>query len=352
MPRHPGEPELAALPIFAGVPPELYERARRREYRDGEAIISSGTGADRLCVLARGYASVFEGDVRIATRHPVQVLGEIAFIDDGLRSASVIASDAVVTWELDAADVPALMADPAFLRNLNLELASKLRAATDDRAFRYRSEERLFGEFKSHVGPEVLAELQANGELSKPRFTEVVAMFADVRGFTPKVLSMQPAQLMQELEAFLEVGVQTVLDHRGLVDKLIGDEVMALWGYAPSERAPEDAIACAEALIERTAALTLDGEPLRIGIGLEMGTVSLGVIGPAGKRSFTAVGPAVNLAARLQGETKNLPGRIAIGPALAARLSEETRGRMAGPHLCDIKGVDGPTEVWTLAGKG
>ena len=348
---HPGEPDLAALPIFADVPPEIYSMARRREYRDGQPIMTSGSEPDRLGVLTLGTVAIYEGDVKIAMRPAVRLIGEIAFIDHSVRSASVVAADAVVMWEIDARDVPALMADPAFARNLNAELAWKLREATNQRAFRFRTEERLFGEFSAHVSPEVLADLLASGETGAPRFTEVVAMFADIRGFTPKVLSMQPDELMRDLGAFLDVGIQTVHDHRGMVDKLIGDEVMALWGYAPTPEDAERAVAVALALVERTAGLTIDGEPLRIGVGLEMGTASLGVIGSPGKRSFTAVGPAVNLAARLQGETKTLPGAIAIGPTLAARLSDETRARLGGPHLREIKGVDGSTEVWTLVPK-
>jgi class 3 adenylate cyclase len=350
-PQHPGEPALSALPIFADVLPALYEGARRIEYRDGNPILTSGTAPDRLIVLMSGTVGIYEGDVKIALRPAVRLIGELAFIDQQVRSASVIAEDAVVTREIDAAQVPGLLADPMFCRNLNVELSWKLREATRERSFRYLREERLFGAFRAQAGPELLNQLLERGDLGEPRFTEVVAMFADIRGFTPKVLTMQPEDLMRDLGAFLELGIRLVQDHGGMVDKLIGDEVMGLWGYASSPDDAERAVACALELVDRAAGLTLDGVPLRIGVGLEMGTVTLGVIGSEGKSSFTAVGPAVNLAARLQGETKELHQPICIGPALASRLPEEIRAQLGGPHPRPIRGIDGQTDVWTHAPK-
>ena len=71
----------------------------------------------------------------------------------------MFAEEAVVNWAIPGAEVPALMADPAFSRNLNRELSWKLREATADRAWRYRDEELLFGAFGSHASPELLQEL-------------------------------------------------------------------------------------------------------------------------------------------------------------------------------------------------
>ena len=88
-----------------------------------------------------------------------------------------------------------------------------------------------------------------------------------------------------------------------------------------------------------------------MGVGLEMGIVTLGVIGSEGKSSFTAVGPAVNLAARLQGLTKELKQPICLGPDLVGRLPWEISDGLGGPHPCPIKGVEGQTNVWTHAPK-
>lgn len=349
--EHPGEPSPAALAIFADVPAELYSGYKRREYRSNGAIITSGAEPDKLVVLIRGNVGIHEGGTRIATRTPIRLLGELAYIAHTTRSASAIADDAVVTYEIEGGDVPGLMAHPAFCRNLVEELAMKLREATSDRSFRYVREERLFGAFRSHVSRELLDELLATGQTGAPRQAEVVAMFADIRDFTPNVLAMQPDELMRDLGAFLHLAIEVVQGHGGMIDKFIGDEVMALWGYAPGPDHPERALAAAVALVEGASRLPLNGKPLRIGVGLEMGLVTLGVIGGEGKNSFTAVGPAVNLAARLQGLTKELNQPICIGPDLASRLPEPTRTGLGGPHSRSIKGVEGQTDVWTFAPK-
>jgi class 3 adenylate cyclase len=349
--QHLGEPALGALPIFADVPPDLYAAAVRREYRSNDPIITSGAEPDKLVVLIRGTVGIHEGGARIATRTPIRLLGELAYIAEQTRSASAIADDAVVTYEIDDGAVAPLMADPAFSRNLVAELAWKLREATSERSFRYVREERLFGAFRSHVSRELLDELMATPEAGKPRQAEVVAMFADIRDFTPNVLVMQPDDLMRDLESFLDLAIEVVQGHGGMIDKFIGDEVMALWGYAPGPEHAERAVRAADALVAGASKLTLNGKPLHIGVGLEMGVVTLGVIGGEGKSSFTAVGPAVNLAARLQGLTKDLKQPICLGPDLVGRLPAELRDGLGGPHHCPIKGVEGKTDVWTLAPK-
>lgn len=343
----PGEPAPESLPLLADVPAALIAGYERHEYRSNDAIITSGAEPDRLAVLVRGHVGIHEGGVRIGTREAISLLGELAYITRSVRSASVIADDAVVTYEFRGDAVAPLMADPMFCRNILREVAAKLNEATRERAFRYMREDRLFGAFRSHVSAELLDELMTSPTPGRPRQAEVVAMFADIRDFTPNVLKMQPDDLMRDLGAFLELGITVVQAHGGMVDKMIGDEIMALWGYAPGPDHPERAIAAAVALVEGASKLTLNGEPLRIGVGLEMGVVTLGVVGSEGKSSFTAVGPAVNLAARLQGLTKELRRPICIGPDLAGRLPEQIAKTLRGPNPSPIKGVDHDVDVWT-----
>jgi class 3 adenylate cyclase len=348
--QRPPIPEPGALEIFAGVRPELLYGIAQGTYADRDVLFASGTDADRLIVLVWGHAGIHEGGVRIATRDPVCLLGEMAFIDGGFRSASVIAEGDVITYELRGDAVRALLRDPVFLRNLAIELTRKLREATQHRALRYAREEQLFGAFRRFVSPEVLNELLASGYDGRPRQAEVITMFADIRGFTAKTNVMPPEALFRDLGAFYEKAIRIIHDHGGMVDNLIGDEAMGIWGYNPRPDHADRAFEAAVALALETANLTLDGEPLHIGIGLEMGLVTLGVVGSEGKSSFTAIGPSVNLAARLQAETRRLGTTICLGPVLVGRLSEANRNVLTGPESCDIRGV-GDIEVWTYAPK-
>jgi class 3 adenylate cyclase len=345
-----GLPRVAALDLFSGVPAALCETAVLRHYADGEVILTSGAAADRLIVLMRGFAEIREDGVYIAMRPAVHLLGELALIDGQPRTASVIARGTVTTYEFGVSDATALLKHPAFLANLARDLTWKLRGATAERAVQYKQHQLLFGEFRAHVSPEVLQELLAAGNLGAPRLADVVVLFADIRGFTTKTLTNPPEQLLADLGAFLDRAVDVIHSHGGMVDKFIGDCVMALWGYAPHPDDAARAVAAAEALVRTTQGLTVGGEHLRIGVGVESGLAMLGVVGTGGKRQFTALGAPVNLAARLQEETKRIGVPIAIGPDLAARVPDEVRTRLGQPITTDIRGV-GATSVWPLSVK-
>jgi class 3 adenylate cyclase len=345
-----GLPEPGSLPIFDGVEPALFAEVEAREYGDGDLMLASGAEADRLIVLLRGTAIVKENGTKIVPRSGVRLLGELAFIDGEPRSASVFADGRVSTYELPAAAVEVLLTDPGFLRNLARELTFKLREATSDRAWHYATEDKLFGAFRAHASEELLQELLATGETGTPRQADIVTLFSDIRGFTDNVRQMQPEDLARDLAAFLDVAVDVVHAHGGMVDKFIGDAVMAIWGYKAKPDDRENALAAGIELVARARDLTLDGEPLRIGVGIESGLVTLGVIGTARKRQFTAIGHSVNLAARLEAETKpdRMNASICVGPDFAARLADEARAQLTGPFpRDDIRGV-GPIDVWTF----
>jgi class 3 adenylate cyclase len=343
-------PSLDELDIFKDVDPRLYRGARRRDYIDGDGILVSGADPDDLGILVRGDVAIFENGVRIARRSAVSLIGELAIIDGRPRSATVVAEGPVVMWLLPHEDVPALMADPVFLRSLSGALTAKLREATEVRAQRFLTEERLFGAFRSHVSAEGLQDLLEHGIDGTPRQADVVTLFADVRDFTQTSGEMTADELARELGAWLDVAVDVIHAHGGMVDKFIGDEVMALWGYNSGPDA-DAVLACSRELVGRAAQLTLNGQPIRIGVGIEAGLVTLGVIGGEGKRQFTALGQPVNTAARLQGMTKELGATVCVGPDFYGRLADADQTLLTGPHNCEVRGV-GRIEVWTLAREG
>lgn len=328
----PGEPALDGLDLLQGVPVHLLEGWTRQEYVDGAVLLASGADADRIMVLIRGFASVVDGPTEIAMRLPGSLLGEQAFIDEQPRSATVLARGSVVTYEVERDGVLALFADPTFSRNLIRELSRKLREATGERGWKFAQYKLLFGAVEEFVAPAVLQELLAKRDLGQPRRADAVVLFADIANFTGKTLEMTPEDLNRDLSAFLDLATELVVAHGGIVDKFIGDEVMGVWGYAAKPEDGANAFLAAEELVRRAAHLTLDGQPLRIGVGIERGSVMLGVYGNKGKRQFTAIGPSVNLAARLQGQSRaEDAGPICVGPDLAEDLPPELRAKLAGP---------------------
>ncbi|MCA1480961.1 adenylate/guanylate cyclase domain-containing protein, partial [Bradyrhizobium sp. NBAIM08] len=152
--------------------------------------------------------------------------------------------------------------------------------------YHYRQEQLLFAEFRAHVSPEVLNELLNSGrEYGAPQFIDAVLLFADIREFTSHSSNMEPAAIAEQLSPYLDSVVDGIHRHGGMVDKFIGDAVFAIWGYSASgEDMVVSALECAEEMLSVAADLRFNGEPIRIGVGLNAGKVFIGNVGGAGKR--------------------------------------------------------------------
>jgi adenylate cyclase len=134
--------------------------------------------------------------------------------------------------------------------------------------------------------------------------------------------------------------------HEGLVDKFIGDAVMAIWGFIPGERDPVQAFSCAKEMVETARRMFFGGKPIMIGIGLNAGQVFIGNVGGEGKRQFTVLGMPVNLTARYQNETKVLDTPIVMGKAFYDRLPPDLQKHLVIHENRLIKGAD-PQTIYT-----
>lgn len=160
--------------------------------------------------------------------------------------------------------------------------------------------------FSRYVPPSVLPELIArSGTLGLAGVHRNVAvLFADVRGFTALVEPLTPVQVLQVVNCYLEAMATAVREHGGMVDKYLGDGLMAVFG-APVEidNPAAAALHCAVAMHAKVASLrppagveSLPG----IGIGLHIGEAIMGTVGGRERLEYTAMGDVVNVAARLE----------------------------------------------------
>ena len=144
-------------------------------------------------------------------------------------------------------------------------------------------------------------------------------MFCDMRGFTQLSESMEPIHLQEMLNGVFGRLTDLILARRGTIDKYMGDCVMAFWG-APVTM-PNHAELAVQAALDITHAMTQINEDhvrkgfpqIRLGIGINTGTMCVGDMGSFLRRSFTVVGDAVNLASRLEELTKIYAVEILIG---------------------------------------
>lgn len=133
---------------------------------------------------------------------------------------------------------------------------------------------------------------------------DVAIMFADVRGSTALGEQLEPQAFAELLNRFYRVAIDVLSPYRAVIDKMIGDEVMAFFVSLGSENYRNNAVAAATELMRRFAeVLPEEGTP-RLGIGLNAGLAFVGKVGEGEVSDLTALGDTINVGARLQAEAK------------------------------------------------
>jgi adenylate cyclase len=206
--------------------------------------------------------------------------------------------------------------------------------------------------FEQHLSPEVVRRLVENPDLLRleGESREITAIFTDIEGFTSMTERSEARKLVALLDEYLGELTQVVLAHGGMVEKVVGDSIHAIFN-APLDLPdhPRHALDCAIALLavsEEVRARPLARE-LGLGrtrIGIETGIVIVGDVGGRGKLDYTAHGNAMNMASRLEAANKELGSSICIGPGAAARLDPGTI-RLLGTLA--VRGRTAPIEVFT-----
>ncbi|BAZ27989.1 adenylate cyclase [Cylindrospermum sp. NIES-4074] len=186
-----------------------------------------------------------------------------------------------------------------------------------------KEKQQLMSLFARHVSQETAAliwqhrsEIFQNGQLDAKEMVATV-LFTDIRSFTTISEGMKPRELLDWLNSYLGAMAECIQQHHGVVDKYIGDAVMAVFGIPfPHTRAEEiqqdaiDAISAAISMQERLILLNQEleqqGKPtISIGIGIHTGLVVAGSIGGSQRLNYSVLGDAVNIAARLEQLNKN-----------------------------------------------
>lgn len=176
-------------------------------------------------------------------------------------------------------------------------------------------------------------------DYGRPRYIEdAVILLSDIRSFTDRSAGMSAEEIADQLSPYLTFIVDIIHKHEGVVDKFIGDAVLAFWGFTDDEDKVNKAFSCAEEMVRTAARMTFGGEPIRIGVGLNYGRVFVGNIGSDGKRQFTIIGMPVNLAARYESKTKELNASIVAGESFFKNLSVEKQQLFTAHPGQDIKG--------------
>jgi adenylate cyclase len=184
---------------------------------------------------------------------------------------------------------------------------------------------------------------------------EVTVLFSDIRDFTTLSESLPPQQVLALLDDYFGHMTQIVMAHEGMVNKFLGDGMLACWGVPDhaenhAELAMKAALDMRAKLAELNAWRQQQGQPLlRIGIGLHTGVVAAGMLGGTQQHEYTIIGDPVNVASRVEGLTKTVGVDILV--------SESTWQRCGGRFQADrvgeehVKGRREAVVVYALKGR-
>ena len=184
------------------------------------------------------------------------------------------------------------------------------------------------------------------------RRRRMTVLFSDVRGFTAMSEKVAPEQVVSLLNEYFSRMVRILFEHRGTLDKFVGDMVMGLFG-APlddddhAEHAVQAALAMTRELDELNAEWEAAGRPrLDIGIGISTGDMVAGNIGSDTIMSYTVIGDTVNLGARLESLNKDYGSRIIISEATREALKGRYDIRPLGEVV--VKGKSRPVAIYEV----
>jgi len=215
----------------------------------------------------------------------------------------------------------------------------------------YKLRQQIKKQFEHYLDPRQVKKLQQNPDLLKlgGEKRNCTFIFTDLRGFTALSESVTPEQVTYIMNKVLTAQQRAVQKYEGMVDKYIGDAMMAIFN-APLDMIDHEkrAVECGVEIMKNIQLLNqeLQSEnlpPIAIGIGINTGEAIVGNMGSEGRFDYTAIGDAVNTAARLESATKECGVNILIG---------ERTESLCGYHLQElepimVKGKSKPLKIYT-----
>jgi adenylate cyclase len=197
------------------------------------------------------------------------------------------------------------------------------------------------------VSPEVARVLLTDQGLALGGQKRALTMlFSDIRDFTTWSEGTEPEALVRDLNLYFTAMVRIVHEHGGVVDKFIGDGLMAIFGLDGREDAPACAVRAGLAMVAALEELNRRVErPIGIGIGVHFGEVVAGNIGSPDRLEFTCIGDTVNTAARIESLTRKVDATILISRPVAESLSDAERGAWVSRGEHPLKGKSALVEV-------
>ncbi len=300
-------------------------------------VITRTTG---LIVLAASALSIVL--LTLFARRLTNPLARLADTMEGIISESDLTARAPVEYR----DETGRLAHTFNIMVEELEKAyNRIKRYALEAVLAQKREHKIRNIFQRYVPQEVIERIFANPEkMLVGDNRQLAILFSDIRGFTTISEGMKPDDLVSTLNRYFDTQVDIVMGRHGLVDKYIGDAIMAIFGAPVAhEDDPLQAVLTGiemnDALVGFNARQRELGKPeFRIGVGIAWGEVTVGNIGTDKKMDYTVIGDMVNLASRLEGLTKVYHHPILISDTLRDPVKDKVPTR-----LIDAVAVKGRT---------
>jgi class 3 adenylate cyclase len=205
-----------------------------------------------------------------------------------------------------------------------------------------------------HVDEGLVQELISSEEFIARNVGEAAILFIDIRGFTEMSESSTAQDVFDLLNVFHNQIIDCVYEHHGVIDKFMGDSLMAVWGVRHYDKnGALNATSAAIAMSQRLAELNARREaeqlrPINYGISIHVGPVVAGHIGNSRRADFSVIGSAVNIASRLEGLTGRLGRKILISESVFNLVRSHAIVADLGHHK--IRGITNMFQVFALVG--
>lgn len=218
-----------------------------------------------------------------------------------------------------------------------------------------RGKRQLAGLFGQYVPPELVDEMSDDPAhySMEAESREMTVLFTDVRGFTTISEGLEPKELSALMKEFLTPMTDIIHRRRGTIDKYMGDAIMCFWG-APlrdedhARHAHDAALEMVEVITALAPKFRERGWPeVRIGVGVSTGEMSVGNMGSEFRLAYTVLGDAVNLGARLEGQTKAYGVDLIVSESTSARLPDCAFLEL---DRIKVKGKDEPVTIFEPLG--
>jgi adenylate cyclase len=221
----------------------------------------------------------------------------------------------------------------------------------------FLAKQQIKRQFGTYLSPAMVEKLQKNPELLQlgGESRELSIMFTDVRGFTAisEHYGADVQGLTRIMNRYMTAMTARIIENGGTLDKYIGDAQMAFWN-APlddpdhAEHAVATALQMMESLDEFNAEIVKEGIPaFGMGLGINTGTVVVGNMGSTQRFDYTCLGDSVNLASRLEGQSKPYGVRIILGPHTAEAVA--SKYSVVELDCIAVKGKKEGVKIYTLA---